>query len=161
MKRLMYKMLHFLHRKIEKGNTEFLKSKMRCGRNVTIRDRATIYCPENVTIADNVGINSGVTILAQGGVTIGEYTMIAPGVTIVSVNHDYAKSGREAWDKQIKKPVTIGRDVWLATGATVLAGVTVGDGAVVAAGSVVTKDVPPHTVVAGVPARVIKTREIS
>lgn len=158
MKKLYYKALDFLYRTLERGHTENLKSKMVCGSNVSIRDRMTIYCPERLAIADNVSINSGVTILAQGGVSIGEYTMIAPGVTIVSVNHDYAKTGMDAWNAQVKMPVTIGRDVWVAAGAIILPGVTVGDSAVVAAGSVVTGDVPPGTVVAGVPAKVVKKR---
>lgn len=86
--------------------------------------------------------------------------MIAPGAAIISVNHDYTRSGQEARSTHIKKGVTIGRNVWIACGAIILPGVTVSDGAVVAAGSVVTKDVPPYTVVGGVPARVIKVREI-
>ena len=160
MKKLIYKTLHFMHRKLEKGHNEYLKSRMSCGRNVSIRDRAIIYSPERLTVSDNVSINSGVTILAQGGVSIGEYTMISPGVTIVSVSHDYSKLGKEAWDGQIKKPVIIGRNVWIAAGAIILPGVTIGDGAVVAAGSVVTKDVPPYTVVAGLPAAVTKERPV-
>ncbi len=160
MKKLFYKILHFIHCKLEKGQNEYLKSKMKCGKNVSIRDRAIIYCPERITVADNVSINSGVIILAQGGVSFGEYTMISPGVTIVSVSHDYSKLGQEAWDGQIKKPVTIGRNVWIAAGAIILPGVTIGDGAVVAAGSIITRDVPPYTVVAGLPARVIKERPV-
>ena len=149
-----------MHCKLEKGHNEHLKSKMNCGKNVSLRDRTIIYCPERLTIADNVSINSGVTILAQGGVSIGEYTMISSGVTIVSVNHDYSKLGKEAWEGQIKKPVIIGRDVWIAAGAIILPGVTIGDGAVVAAGSVVSRDVPPYSVVAGLPAAVTKERPV-
>jgi len=160
MNKLIYKALHYVHRRLEMGHTEYLKSKMSLGSNVIIRDRTTIYCPEFLKIADNVSINTGVTILAQGGVSIGEYTMISPGVIIVSVYHDYSKLGQDAWDGVITKPVSIGRDVWIAAGATILAGVTVGDGAIVAAGSVVTKDVPPYTIVAGVPAAVIKKRPV-
>lgn len=160
MKKLYFKILDCVYRKLEEGHSEYLKSKIKCGKNVEIRDRATIYSPENLFIADNVAINSGVTILAQGGVTIGEYTMIAPGVTIISVNHDYKREGERALSTLIKKPVIIGRHVWLAVGSIVLAGVTIGDGAVIAAGSIVTKDVPPYTIVAGIPATVIKKRII-
>ena len=160
MRKLYFKILNCVYRKLEQGHSEYLKSKVRCGWNVEIRDRATIYSPENLFIADNVAINSGVTILAQGGVTIGEYTMIAPGVTIISVNHDYTRRENEALTTFIKKPVVIGRNVWLAAGAIVLAGVSIGDGAVVAAGSVVTKDVPSYTIVGGIPATVIKKRTI-
>lgn len=158
MNKLVYKLLDSIYRKLGEGHTEYLKSKMKLGKNSKIRDGAIIYCPENITISDNVSINSGVTILAQGGLTIGEYTMVSPGVTIVTVNHDYAKTGQEAFDTRIKKKITIGKNVWIAAGAIILPGVNIGDGAVVAAGSVVTKDVPNNSIVAGVPARVIKER---
>jgi len=158
MSRLIYKALDSVFRKLEKAHTQFLLSKAKCGENVSVRDRVTIYCPERLVLKNNVSINTGVTILAQGGVTIGEFAMIAPGVSIISVNHDYTKIGIEAHKTHIKNHVTIGPNTWLAAGCIILPGVTVGEGAVVAAGSVVTRDVEPYTVVGGIPAVEIKKR---
>lgn len=158
---IIYKALNYFYRKIEKGHTEYLKSKMSCGRNVSLRDRLTVYAPERLTVADNVTINSGVTILAQGGVDIGENTMISPGVSIISVYHDYNVPVDQAKEKKVFGKVTIGRDAWIATGAIILPGVSIGDGAVIGAGSVVTKDVPAYCIAMGVPAAVKKDRDVS
>ena len=102
-------------------------------------------------------------------VEIGKYCSFAYGVTIMaSGEHNYRAvatypfSARfdddEITDTFTKGPVRIGNDVWICAKATILSGVTVGDGAVIAAGAVVTKDVPPYAIVAGVPARVVKFR---
>lgn len=80
--------------------------------------------------------------------------MIGPNVDIYTVNHPLDKEGRRHYHTAL--PVTIGNDVWIGGKATILPGVTIGDNVVVAAGAVVTKDVPANTIVAGVPARVIK-----
>jgi maltose O-acetyltransferase len=159
MKSLLNNFFNYLYEKLDQAHNAILKSKIKCGQNVQLRDKTIIYYPENLVVSDNVAINSGVTILAQGGVTIGEYSMIAPGVIIISVNHDYGLLGIQAFRTLIKKPVTIGKNVWIAAGSIILAGITIGDGAVICAGSVVTKDVPPFTLVSGVPAKVMRKRE--
>ena len=98
-------------------------------------------------------INSGCKFQDQGGITIGDDVLIGQNAVIATLNHamDPARRG-----DMIPAPVRIGNQVWLGANVTLLPGVTVGDGAVVAAGAVVTKDVPPRTIVAGVPAKVIK-----
>lgn len=100
----------------------------------------------------NVFINHHLTCMSAGGITIGEGTMIGPNVTLVTTNHDFE-------DIMILRcrPITIGRKVWIGANVLVLPGITVGDGAILAAGAVVTHDVAPHAIVAGNPARVIKT----
>jgi acetyltransferase-like isoleucine patch superfamily enzyme len=94
-------------------------------------------------------------------VSIGRYSMLAPEVAVVGADHDYTEckspiiwSGRP---KEIKSTI-IGRDCWIGMRSIVMSGVTIGDGAIVAAGSVVTKDVAPYDVVGGVPAKVLKRR---
>ena len=106
-----------------------------------------------LTIGGGTFVNTGVTISARGSVCIGERCQIAPGVVIMD-NDFHGVDDRDGGAKCA--PVTIGNDVWLATRSMVLRGVHIGDGAVVAAGAVVTRDVPPRTLVGGVPARVLR-----
>ena len=100
----------------------------------------------------DVFVNFGCTFCDQGGIRIGDRTKLGPNVTLVTTNHLLEPEERR-W--MVSRPVVLGEDVWVGAGAIILSGVTVGDGAVVGAGSVVTKDVPPRTVVAGNPARVL------
>ena len=93
----------------------------------------------------------------QGGITIGDRVYTAPMVQMLAVNHIYHDAGRPMIEQGITaEGITVEDDVWIGAGAVITDGVRIGKGAVVAAGAVVTKDVPAHTVVGGVPARVIK-----
>lgn len=97
-------------------------------------------------------------IRGQGGVTIGDRVYTSPFTQIIAVNHVFADPQRPFTEQGITaEGIVIEDDVWLGAGAIITDGVRVGKGAVVAAGAVVTKDVPPHTVVGGVPARILKT----
>lgn len=110
----------------------------------------------NTVIGKDVFINSGCTFMDRGGITIGDGTFIGPNVQLTTLNHDHAPEKRHITYCQ---PIIIGKNVWIGIGATVLPGVTIGDGAIVAAGAVVTKDVPPMATVAGIPAKIIKQSE--
>ncbi len=110
----------------------------------------------NIRIGNNFFANFNLTILDEAPVTIGDNVFIGPNVGIYTACHPLDASERRT-GAEWAEPVTIGNDVWIGGGATILPGVTVGDGAVVGAGSVVTRDVLPRTVVAGNPARIIKT----
>lgn len=110
-------------------------------------------CGKNITIGKNVFINSGCRFQDQGGITIGDDTLIGHNVVLATLNHGFAPNKRK---NLYPAPIVIGKNVWIGANATVLPGVTIGDNAVVAAGAVVTKDVPVNAVVGGVPARVIK-----
>jgi len=156
--RILYRILEGVNRLLDKGHSEYMKARMNCGKDVVIKENVLIYCPERVTLADGVAVGGGVTIMAQGGVDIGEHTMIAPGVTIMSVNHDFAEMKPPSRSTQRKRPVKIGKGVFIAGGAIILPGVKVGDSSVIAAGAVVNRDVPPNSIVAGVPAKLIRER---
>ncbi|CAH0529197.1 sugar O-acetyltransferase [Vibrio hippocampi] len=99
--------------------------------------------------------NHGCTILDSAPVTIGDNCLLAPNVTLSTANHPLDRVQR-AQGLETCGPITIGNDVWLGAGVTVLSDVTIGDNVVVAAGAVVTKDVAANCVVAGVPAKVIR-----
>ncbi len=108
----------------------------------------------NLRFGRNVFVNHGCTAMDSGGIDIGDDVMIGPNVQLLSSGHPLDPATRRR--SITTAPIRIGRGVWIAAGAIVLQGVMVGDDAVVAAGAVVTKDVPPRTLVAGVPARVIR-----
>lgn len=109
---------------------------------------------KNIAIGRNVFINSGCHFQDQGGIAIGDGALIGHNVVLATVNHALEPEKRR---RNRYAPIRIGENVWIGSNATILPGVTLGDWAVVAAGAVVTKDVPPMTVVGGVPARVFRT----
>lgn len=109
---------------------------------------------KNITIGKNVFINSGCHFQDQGGIEIGDGCLIGHNVVLATINHDlYPENNRI----NHYAPIKLGKSVWVGSNSTILPGVTVGDWAVVAAGAVVTRDVPPLTIVGGVPAKVIRT----
>lgn len=109
----------------------------------------------DIRVGRNVFINQNCTIYDLGGVTIGDDVMIGPNVSLITSGHPVCPA--ERYDYVIAKPILIERNVWIATGATVIGGVTIGENSVVAAGAVVTKDVPANTLVGGNPATVIRS----
>ena len=127
-----------------------------------VPDDFTLFPPfttdwgKNIRVGRGVFINSGCRFQDQGGIRIGDRCLIGHNVVIATLNHDLAPERRADLHPA---PVTLGEKVWIGSNATVLAGVGIGDAAVVAAGAVVTRDVPPRTVVGGVPAKVIRTIE--
>ena len=107
----------------------------------------------NLKIGKQVFINSGAMFTDLGGIELEDKVLVGPNVTITSVNHPLDPEKRHGVEL---KAVLIKENAWLGANATILPGVTVGENAVVAAGAVVSKDVPANTVIAGVPAKVIK-----
>lgn len=106
-----------------------------------------------IQIGKNVFINHACTFLDQGGITLEDDVLIGPKVNLITENHPLDPTERRAL---ICKPIVIRRNAWIGAAATILPGVTVGENAVVAAGAVVSKDVPANTVVGGIPAKHIK-----
>jgi acetyltransferase-like isoleucine patch superfamily enzyme len=107
-----------------------------------------------IRVGRNVFINQCCTFYGLGGLIIGDDVMIGPNVSIITAGHPLDPAQRRS--VTIGNPIVIERNVWIATGATIIGGVTIGENAVVAAGAVVTKDVPAGVMVGGNPARVIR-----
>jgi len=109
---------------------------------------------ENIRVGRNVFINQNCTMYDLGGIDIADDVMIGPNVSMITSGHPIEPSQRRAF--VIAKPIVIEKNVWIAASVTIIGGVTVGENSVVAAGSVVTRDVPPNTLVGGNPAGVIR-----
>ena len=107
-----------------------------------------------IQIGKNVFINHACTFLDLGGITIEDEVLIGPKVNLITENHSLNPNDRKSL---ICKPVVIKRNAWIGAAATILPGITIGENSVVAAGAVVTKNVPPNTIVGGIPAKFIKT----
>ena len=109
----------------------------------------------DVIIGDHTRIGLHNTII--GPVTIGSHVNLAQGITVTALNHNFEDSDKRIDEQGVSTtPVTIEDDIWIGANAVILPGVTIGNHSVVAAGAVVTKNVPPHSLVAGVPAKIIK-----
>lgn len=109
----------------------------------------------DVIIGDHTRIGLHNTII--GPVTIGCHVNLAQGITVTALNHNFEDSDKRIDEQGVSTtPVTIEDDIWIGANAVILPGVTIGNHSVVAAGAVVTKNVPPHSLVAGVPAKIIK-----
>jgi acetyltransferase-like isoleucine patch superfamily enzyme len=109
----------------------------------------------DITVGRNVFINQNCTFYDLGGLDIADDVLIGPNVSLITSGHPIQPSERRAG--VIAKPIVIERNVWIAAGAIIIGGVTIGENSVVAAGSVVTKDVSPNTLVGGNPARIIRS----
>ena len=107
-------------------------------------------------IGKNVFINHACSFLDMGGITLEDHVLLGPKVNLITENHPVDPANRRAL---ICKPIVIKRNAWIGAAATILPGVTIGENSIVAAGAVVSKDVPSNTVVGGVPAKIIKTIE--
>lgn len=124
-----------------------------------VDETTTVFTPfytnigRNISLGKHVFINHACSFLDLGGIVIEDEVMIGPKVNITSEGHPTEASVRKT---MVPKMVVIKRNAWIGVGATILPGVTIGANAVVAAGAVVNRDVPPNTVVAGIPAKIIK-----
>ena len=135
-----------------------------CGSNVRFSAQTSDFTYRNITIGNDVYIGPHALFLCtESQIFIGNKVLFGPHVTIIGGDHRITDVGRFIYDVLDKHPeddqdVHIEDDVWIGTNTTLLKGVTVGRGAVVAAGALVTKDVPPYAIVGGVPAKVLKYR---
>lgn len=129
----------------------------KCGSNVNIEKGA--HFSTEVSLGDNSGI--GINAQIAPYVTIGNDVMMGPDCMIYTTNHGMDRLDIPMWKQKSSKPepVVIGNDVWIGSRVIILSGVHIGDGSVIGAGSIVTKDVEPYSIVAGNPARLIRKRK--
>jgi acetyltransferase-like isoleucine patch superfamily enzyme len=128
-----------------------------CGKGVDFESGMLIRNPGRVSIGDGCSFSSYVILDGHDSITIGNDCMFALRVTVSTATHDYHNTPMKS--VTLSHPVVIGNDVWFGVGATVLPGVRIGDGAVIGAHALVTKDVPPYAIVVGVPAKIMKYRD--
>ena len=139
---------------------------VKLGNNITILRNTVIECTGNIKnmgvgliVGDDVGIAQNCFIQVRGRVTIGSHVMFGPNVSIFSENHGFNSLDSPMISQPtIRGEVIIEDDVWLGTRSVILSGVRIGTGAIIAAGALVNKDVPPYSIVAGVPGKIIKSR---
>jgi acetyltransferase-like isoleucine patch superfamily enzyme len=129
------------------------------GRETMLDYRSFVRYPWRVSLGNGVAINRGCELYPsmqtdQGIITLEDHVVLGPGVIIFASGHDYTALHLP----DISAPVTVGKHAWIGGKSIILPGVTIGEGAVIGAGSVVTKDIPPYTVAVGNPAKVIKNR---
>ncbi len=140
-----------------------------CGERVTLSALCDIWNPELLRVGSDVHLHAFTHIFAGGGVSIGDGTMISSNCSITSVTHEKYSLNRHNPHgapppgrpvEETIRPVTIGRHVWIGTGAIILPGVSIGDHSIVGAGAVVTKSIPEKCVYVGNPARLLEKLEI-
>ncbi len=162
---LLYYSIYFVRGCTNRFLSFFYKKMLRgCGSNVRFSALTSDFTYRNITIGNGVYIGPHALFLCtESQIFIGNKVLFGPHVTIIGGDHRITDVGRFIYDVLDKHPeddqdVHIEDDVWIGTNTTLLKGVTVGRGAVVAAGALVTKDVPPYAIVGGVPAKVLKYR---
>lgn len=159
---------YLLSKRLPSSSTKFFRFGMKlrgffgrriiasAGKNINIEKGATFS--RRLSLGDNSGL--GINCKIQGTVTIGDNVMMGPDVLIYTTNHEFKCKDVPIQQQgyQAEKPVSIGNDVWIGARVIILPGVHIGDGCVIGAGAVVTKDIPAYCVCAGNPAKVVKER---
>jgi acetyltransferase-like isoleucine patch superfamily enzyme len=153
------------------GDRVFIESNvglMRYPRNIRVADEVVIkegvrICACNdraqIRIGARTTIGYHTFIFASESISVGDDCLIAPFVYLVDSNHGTRRDERINRQPNTTEPIVIGNDVWIGAKATVLAGVTIGDGAIIASGAIVNRDVEPYTIVGGAPAKMIGERQ--
>ncbi|MDB5263912.1 MAG: acetyltransferase [Adhaeribacter sp.] len=162
-----YKVQEVVNRKIELSaqlntstNIDQVRNRISEIIGTTLDESTTVFAPfytnfgRFTRIGKNVFINHACSFLDMGGIILEDYVLLGPKVNLITENHPIDPTDRRTL---ICKPIVIKRNAWIGAAATILPGVTIGENAIVAAGAVVSKDVPANTVVGGVPAKFIKT----
>jgi acetyltransferase-like isoleucine patch superfamily enzyme len=134
----------------------------KCGGGLLLYPSVYIIFSRHISTGQRVAVNVNTYIDGRGGITIGDHVLIGPNCVISSCEHTIDDQKVPIYQQAVKyAPITIGNDVWIGANAFIKCGVTVGDGSVIAAGTMVARNVPPNCIFGGVPGRVIKFRNAS
>ena len=153
-RRLLYELNNEWHEDENEAAELFAKITAKpVGKNLRIETPFYTDFGKNITVGDDVFINAGCKFQDQGGVYIGDETFIGHNVVLATLDHDIDPAKRYMLHAA---PIRIGKRVWIGSNVVITKGVTIGDNSVIAAGAVVTKDIPANVVAGGVPAKVIK-----
>lgn len=128
----------------------------KCGRNLQIARNVYVSFPDRLVIGRDVYLAYGAWIQAGGGISILDEVLIGPYVVLIAGDHGYGK-GSYRFTRGTRAPILLKRGCWIGAHATVLKGVTIGEGAMLAANAVANRDVPDHSIAGGVPARVLRS----
>jgi acetyltransferase-like isoleucine patch superfamily enzyme len=132
----------------------------RCGKRLMLYPGVRLMFTHRLSVGERVAMNIGVYIDAGGEVEIGDHVMIGPYCMISSRDHSVVANGIPmCFQPHIHRKIVIGNDVWIGGNSSIRSGVTLGDGCVIGAGAVVTKDVPAKAIVGGIPARILRYRD--
>jgi len=146
---------------LAQGFRVFLARKMlkHAGGGLRVARKADIASGARISLGDNCGLSEGLKVI--GDVHVGNDLMLGPGVVMISYNHEYSDTTKpmRVQGVSMSRPITIGDDVWIGMRAMIMPGVAIGSHSIVAAGSVVTRDVPEWSIVGGNPAKIIKYRK--
>jgi len=156
LKSLFYKLGYHIHDHVAPV------AKMHISGNPRIHPTASIRCGESISLGKNSHINAFCCVWASPNsrIILGENLLMGPGCKLFSSNHSTENINIPMnVQPYVQKDIIVGNDVWLGANSVILAGTTIGDGTIVAAGAVVTKDLPPYVIAAGIPARPIKARK--
>lgn len=155
LKALIYMFAYFVHDHVAP------RAQMHTAGNPRIHPTASLRCGRNIYLGNGSHINQFCCIWASNDsrIILGDNLLMGPGAKIFSSNHGTEGGIPMNLQPWVEKDTVVGNDVWIGANSVILAGVTLGDGAIVAAGAVVTCDVPPNTIVGGVPARIIGHRK--
>jgi maltose O-acetyltransferase len=148
--KVFYKIRYFLVKRILKE----------CGRNVVVKNKCHFGNGSKLKVGDFSQLGQNARF--GGEIIFGDYVMMGPDVVIMAVTHDITDTSKPMLDPSnpsIEDPVLIGDNVWIGTRVIIMPGVKIGSNSIIGAGSVVTKSFPENCVIAGVPAKIIKTRE--
>lgn len=154
-------MLIYVYKKAEWRALRLKRHLNSCGKVVEIMNRCNFYNIKNITIGSNVFINHDCELDASyGRINIGNFVLIGQNVKLITVNHKYEDFNLPIYFQkaEVDQDIIVQDDVWIAANVTILPGVKIGKGSILAAGAVVTKNVEPYSIVGGVPAKLIKYR---